>query len=90
MVKISQKIEEYLTSKPLAFANNLRLPKARTKRALEEEILSERREYNVEKLLAQMEIEKLSNRLQNNLIVYENIIRSGKELNIDRGFTSTK
>jgi len=81
--EISQRIEEYLKSKPLAFANNLKLPKARTKRALEEEILAERREYNVEKLLAQMEIEKLSNRLQNNLRVYENIIRSGKELNID-------
>ncbi len=33
--------------------------------------------------MAQLEIEKLSNRLQNNLRVHDRIVRSGKELNID-------
>jgi septum site-determining protein MinC len=81
--EISNRIKEYLNSKALIFANNLRLPKGRTRRALEEEILAEMRECNLEKHLAQMEIEKLSNRLQNNLRVYDEIIRSGRELNID-------
>jgi len=81
--EISNKIREYLNSKPLIFVNNLKLPRGRTRRALEEELLAERREHNIEKILAQMEIEKLSNRLQNNLRVYEEIIRSGRELSID-------
>jgi len=81
--EISERIMDYLNYKSLVFANNLKLPKGRTRRALEEELLAERREYNIDRFLAQMEIEKLSNRLQNNLRVYNEIIRSGRELNID-------
>jgi len=81
--EISEKIREYLNSKSLLFANNLKLPKGRTRRAIEQELLAERREHKIEKLMAQLEIEKLSNRLQNNLRVHDRIVRSGKELNID-------
>jgi len=52
-------------------------------RALDKDLLAERREFNIERLLAKMEIEKLSNRLQNNLQVFDDVIRSGRELNVE-------
>ena len=81
--EISNNIRDYLNSKPLVFINNIKLPKGRSKRALDKDLLAERREFNIERLLAKMEIEKLSNRLQNNLQVYDDVIRSGRELNVE-------
>lgn len=80
---LSQTIKDYLNHKSLLFINNIKLPKGRTRRALEEEFEVEKRESAIDKIIAETELEKLSNRLQNNLTVLNDIIRSGRELNID-------
>jgi len=79
---ISNTIRDYLESKPLTFLNNITLPKGRSRKALEEEIQIEKREYDIDKIIAQVEIEKLSNQLQNNLKVLDEMVRSGRELEI--------
>jgi len=79
---ISNTIRDYLESKPLIFLNNVTLPKGRTRRALEEELNIERRECDIDKIIAQVELEKLSNQLQNNLTVLDEMVRSGRELDI--------
>jgi len=79
---ISDTIRDYLESKPLTFLNNITLPKGRSRKALEEELQIEKREYDIDKIIAQVEIEKLSNQLQNNLKVLDEMVRSGRELEI--------
>ena len=79
---ISDTIRDYLESKPLTFLNNITLPKGRTRKALEEELNIERRECDIDKIIAQVELEKLSNQLQNNLTVLDEMVRSGRELDI--------
>jgi len=79
---ISDTIRDYLDSKPLTFLNNVTLPKGRTRKALEEELNIERRECDIDKIIAQVELEKLSHQLQNNLTVLDEMVRSGRELDI--------
>jgi len=80
--EISPTIRDYLESKPLIFLNNITLPKGRSRKALEEELKIEKRESDIDKIIAQVEIEKLSNQLQNNLTVLDKMVRSGRELDI--------
>ncbi len=80
---LSQRIKDYLNSKSLIFINNIKLPRGRTRKAIEEEIEAKKREYDIDKIIAKTELEKLSKRLQNNLTVLDDIIRSGRELNVD-------
>ncbi len=80
---LSQNIKDYLNSKSLIFINNIKLPKGRSRRALEEEFEAQKRESDIDKIIAETKLEKLSKRLQNNLTVLDDIIRSGRELNID-------
>jgi len=80
---MSNTIRDYLNSKSLIFLNNITLPKGRTRKALEKELDIERRECDIDKIIAQVELEKLSNRLQNNLTVLDEMVRSGRELDID-------
>jgi len=80
--EISPTIRDYLESKPLIFLNNITLPKGRSRKALEEELKIEKRECDIDKIIAQVEIEKLSNQLQNNLTVLDEMVRSGRELDI--------
>jgi len=80
---ISNTIRDYLDSKSLTFLNNITLPKGRTRKALEEELNIERRECDIDKIIAQVELEKLSNQLQNNLTVLDEMVRSGRELDIN-------
>jgi len=80
---ISDTIRDYLESKPLTFLNNVTLPKGRTRKALEEELKIEKRECDIDKIIAQVEIEKLSNQLQNNLKVLDEMVRSGRELYVE-------
>jgi septum site-determining protein MinC len=80
---LSDNIKDYLNSKPLFFLNDVTLPKGRTRKALEKEIDIERRERDIDNIIAQVELEKLSNRLQNNLTVLDEMIRSGRELKVD-------
>jgi septum site-determining protein MinC len=81
--KVSDTIKEYLNSKSLIFLNNVKLPKGRSRRALEEDLESERREKDIDKLVAQSELASLSHRLQNNLTVLDEMIRSGRELKVN-------
>ncbi|SFV54302.1 Probable septum site-determining protein minC [hydrothermal vent metagenome] len=80
---ISVNIKEYLESKSLIFLQNTTLPKGRTRKALEDEINAVNRERDIDKLVAESKIATLSNKLQNNLTVLDDMIRSGRELNID-------
>jgi len=81
--ELSQTIETYLKIKKLSYMNNVTLPKGRTRKALEEELRVEKVERAVSQQLAEEKLEKLSSRLQNNLTVLDNMIRSGRELNIE-------
>jgi len=81
--ELSDTIKDYLNSKSLTFLNNITLPKGRTRKALEEELNIEKRECDIDKIIAKAELEKLSNRLQNNLTVLDEMVRSGRELKID-------
>lgn len=80
---LSDTIRDYLNSKKLIFLNNTKLPKGRSRKALEEELNIQKREHEIDKIMAQIELEKLSNRLQNNLTVLDEMVRSGRELKID-------
>ena len=80
---ISDTIKEYLNSKSLTFLNNINLPKGRTRKALERDLAHEKRESEIDHIIAQTELVKLSNRLGNNLTVLDNMIRSGRELSVE-------
>lgn len=87
---VSQRIEEYLQNKSLKYAINLALPNSRAKQIVDSEISSraileeERQKLDQERqLLMQEQLKTLSDRLQNNLTVIDDIVRSGKELNIE-------
>jgi len=80
---MSQTIKNYLIEKKLTYMNNVTLPKGRSRKALEEELRAEQIECAVSQQMAEAKVEKLSNKLQNNLTVLDNMIRSGRELNIE-------
>jgi len=80
--QLSQKIKDYLESKPLTYLHNIELPRGRSRKSLEEEIEMERSQTAISMQIAEAELKKLSSRLQNNLTVLDNMIRSGQEINI--------
>jgi len=80
---LSEKIKSYLEDKQLKYLNNVDLPKGRTRKALEEEFLAQKAESVISRQIAEAEVVKLSNKLQNNLTVMDEMIRSGREINID-------
>jgi septum formation inhibitor MinC len=80
---LSQTIENYLIRKKLMYMNNVTLPKGRTRKALEEELRAKQRESAISQQMAEAKVKKLSNQLQNNLTVLDNMVRSGCELNIE-------
>jgi len=79
---MSSKIKTYLKNKNLKYLNDIDLPKGRTRKALEEELKSEKVDAAVSKQIAQNELNRLSNQLQNNLTVLDEMVRSGREINI--------
>jgi len=79
----SLKIKKYLETKKLKYLHNATLPKGRTRKALEEELELERVEAAVSAEIAQNELTKLTQQLQNNLTVLDEIIRSGRELDVE-------
>ena len=79
---ISKTIAKYLKQKNLTYLQNIRLPKGRTRKALEKELQIEKIEAQVSEQIAKNKLEQLSNQLQNNLTVLDEMIRSGRELNI--------
>ena len=80
---LSKKIKSYLDAKPLTYIHNIDLPKGRSRKAIEEEFIEERRENAISMQIAEAELKKLSSKLQNNLTVLDKMIRSGREINID-------
>jgi len=80
---LSKKIKEYLELKSLKYLHNIDLPKGRSRKALEEELASEKVENIISIEIAEAEVKKLSARLQNNLTVLDNMIRSGREVTIE-------
>lgn len=81
--KLSTKISKYLDRKELKYLHNVTLPKGRTRKALEEELKSENVDAAVLAQITQTKLDKLSNQLQNNLTVLDEMVRSGRELDIE-------
>lgn len=80
---LSQKIKEYLETKPLRYLHNIDLPKGRSRKAIEEDIERERTQNAISIQIAEAELKKLSSRLENNLTVLDERVRSGREITID-------
>ncbi|CAA6800954.1 MAG: Unknown protein [uncultured Sulfurovum sp.] len=80
--ELSKNIKDYLESKKLKYLNNITLPKGRTRKALEVEMKEQQVDANISAQIAQNEIAKLSSQLQNNLTVLDEMIRSGRELEV--------
>ena len=76
-------IKEYLKNKKLTYLHDIVLPKGRTRKALEEEWKTQNTEAAISVQIAKSEVNKLSNQLQNNLTVLDEMVRSGRELDIN-------
>ncbi|MBD3794677.1 MAG: hypothetical protein IE881_01820 [Epsilonproteobacteria bacterium] len=81
---MSKNIEKYLKEMNLSFLHNVELPKGRNRKALEEEIKLTTIEDKVRQLMMEQELEKLSDKLQNNLEVCDKLLRSGQEMKTDK------
>ena len=81
--EMSDEIKKYLQDKKLQYLQNVNLPKGRSRKALEKEFQILEAEAAINKQIAEAELKKLSNKLQNNLTVLDDRVRSGRELNID-------
>jgi septum site-determining protein MinC len=80
---LPKSIETYLKAKKLKYLHNFDLPKGRSRKALEEELSAEKAERAVSQQITEAKVEELSSRLQNNLTVLDEMVRSGRELNIE-------
>ena len=80
---LSKRIETYLDVKKLKYLHEFDLPKGRSRKALESELEAEKAERVVSQQITEAKVEELSSRLQNNLTVLDEMIRSGRELNIE-------
>jgi len=88
---VSPEIEEFLNKKELKYIINVELPKSNSRKETELEFIKaqEKKEQFEENLakenqaLLEEELDRLSDRLQNNLTVLDSIVRSGRELNMD-------
>ena len=80
---MSDEIKSYLKEKKLQHLQNVNLPKGRPRKALEKEFQMLETESLINKKIAEDALKKLSNKLQNNLTVLDDMLRSGRELNID-------
>jgi len=78
----SETIKAYLEKKKLTYLNDVVLPKGRTRKALEKELKAQEVEAAVSAQIAQGKLDELSTQLQNNLTVLDEMIRSGRELDI--------
>jgi len=81
--ELSDTIKSYLEEKKMQYLHNVNLPKGRPRKALEKELKALQVESVVNEQIAQAELKKLSSKLQNNLTVLDEMIRSGRELSID-------
>ena len=81
--KLPKSIETYLKVKKLKYLHDFDLPKGRSRKALESELEAEKAERVVSQQITEAKVEELSSRLQNNLTVLDEMVRSGRELNIE-------
>ncbi len=81
--KLPKRIETYLKVKKLKYLHDFDLPKGRSRKALESELEAEKAERAVSQQITEAKVEELSSRLQNNLTVLDDMVRSGRELNIE-------
>ena len=81
--ELTNTVKEYLDAKSLKYLHNVALPKGRSRKALKEELKSEQTESAVYQQIIEDKLEKLSTQLKNNLTVMDEMIRSGRELNIE-------
>ena len=81
--ELSDRIKDYLISKSLIFVNNIELPRNKNRQELELEEDRIRLEEEREQEFIKAELNRLSNKLHNNLKVLDSIVRSGQELKID-------
>jgi septum formation inhibitor MinC len=82
MGECSLKIKKYLDIKKLTYVHDIVLPKGRRRKALEEELKAEHADVIVSAQIAQCEVDRLSAQLQNNLTVLDEMVRSGREVDI--------
>ena len=80
---LSKKIKDYLELRSLRYLHNINLPKGRSRKVLEEELAFEKAESLISIQIIEAEVRKLSARLQNNLTVLDNMVRSGNEMTIE-------
>jgi septum site-determining protein MinC len=80
--ELSENIRQYLDNKNLKYLHNVTLPKGRTRKALEVELNAQNVDAKFSAQMAQQELNKLENQLQNNLTVLDEMVRSGRELDI--------
>lgn len=81
--EMTKKVEAYLKEKKLQYLVNANLPKGQGRVAIEKEIQEQKVQHQLEQEQKELELSKLSNKLQNNLKVRDTLVRSGQELNID-------
>jgi len=81
--ELTPNIKTYLENKPLCYMHNVKTPISRRRKEVEEELQSEKLEAKAKQERIELELAKLSERLANNLIVKDNIIRSGQELRVE-------
>jgi septum site-determining protein MinC len=81
--ELPKNIETYLKVKKLKYLHNFDFPKGRSRKALERELEAEKAERVVSQQITEAKVKELSARLQNNLTVLDDMVRSGRELNID-------
>lgn len=80
---MSQTIKEYLDKKSLSYLQNVQLPRVRDRQTIEKDFKEQQVQAMMDHKRMESKLTKLSDRLQNNLTVLDQIIRSGRELNIE-------
>jgi len=80
---LSQRVQSYLTAKPLTFVQNIDIPKARSQKEVELDLETQKSEQREHQKRIEHEFAKLTSRLENNLRVIDTMVRSGQELTIE-------
>ncbi|MEA3492523.1 MAG: septum site-determining protein MinC [Campylobacterota bacterium] len=81
--KLSHKVEKFLADKSLKYIHNIELPTSHTRQVTEVELNETKAQDEKKQAEIEEEMSKLSDRLHNNLKVFDGMVRSGQELNID-------
>ncbi len=80
---LSKDIRAYLKSKELNYVHNKTIPRSRTRKEVESELLREKLKIEESQKQVEEDLEKLSSQIENNLTVLDTIVRSGREIKIE-------